>query len=151
MDAATVDPDRILRLLRKQCSLYEQLQHLSHRQRGLIVGDQPEQLLSILHDRQSLVNALAQINRQLSPLRSDWTRVFQALPQTVREEVTGLLEQINVMLHAILKTDQEDGALLSTRKHSVGQELGRMGDARAAGAAYARNRRFGGDAPGGPA
>lgn len=131
-----ISPERIVRLLRKQHELYLRLQDLSHRQRGLITGDHPEQLLSILHDRQSLVNALAQINVQLSPLRADWTRIYHRLPPEARSEVTRLLEQIHRVLHAILRTDQEDSALLSARRQSAGQSLNQLDQARAVGQAY---------------
>lgn len=138
MDASKLTAERIVKLLRKQRELYEQLQHLSRRQRSLISGDHPEQLLSILRDRQSLVNALAQINQQLSPLRASWQSVFDNLPEPERSEVSALLEDVNQMLAAIIRTDQEDGALLSARKQSVGQFIDRAQDGRAANAAYSR-------------
>lgn len=139
MDATKLTAERIVKLLRKQRELYEQLQHLSRRQRSLISGDQPEQLLSILRDRQSLVNALAQINHQLSPLRASWQSAFDKLPEPERSEVAALLEDVNRILAAIIRTDQEDGALLSARKQSVGQVIDRAQDGRAANAAYGRS------------
>lgn len=138
MEIEMTEADRVLRLLRKQRELYERLADLSQRQRSLITGDHPEQLLTILRDRQSLVNGLAQIHEQLAPLRSDWEQMFERLAPAAKQEVSDLLKQINGMLRGIIESDQQDGALLAARRNAVGQAVGRIGEARAANTAYGR-------------
>jgi hypothetical protein len=147
MDTSTAPPapERLLALLRKQRDLYLRLQDLSQRQRTLIASDRPELLLNILHDRQSLVTALAAVNEKLSPYRRDWQGVYQTLPEVTRHTVSGLLEEINGMLQVILRTDQEDQALLSARKQAVARSLSDVSGGRAANAAYARHAGRGSD------
>ncbi len=131
--------DRLIELLTEQRDLYQKLQELSERQRELIAGDRPEQLLGILRDRQTLVTALARVNEQLSPYRRNWQAVYKQLPQESRRRASALLEEINSKLQVILKADQEDQALLSARKQAVARSLNQVSGGRVANAAYARN------------
>jgi len=139
MDTATQEAtDALLKLLRRQRDLYRKLQDLSERQRNLIAGDRPELLLNILRDRQTLVTGLAKVNEELAPYRRDWQKVHESLPDGVRETASRLLDEINGMLQFILKTDQEDQALLSARKQAVARSLNDLSGGRTANAAYAQ-------------
>lgn len=131
------DDGRLIALLREQRDLYLRLRDLSERQRNLISGDRPEMLLDILRDRQTLVMALARVNEQLSPYRCEWDKTYADLAPATRREASGLLDEINGTLRAILQSDQEDGELLAARKQALGHSLGDLRGARAAGAAYA--------------
>jgi flagellar biosynthesis/type III secretory pathway chaperone len=132
------DPQRLLTLLAEQRDLYRSLRDLSERQRALISSDRPEELLSILRERQTLVAGLAKLNEQLAPLRRNWDVLYQGLPAELRVEANKLLQDINALLRVILKTDQEDSALLAARKQSVGQRLRDVNGGQTANTAYAR-------------
>ncbi len=131
-------PEKLLDLLTQQRDLYRRLQDLSDRQRDLIAGDRPEQLLNILRDRQTLVTALAKVNEQLSPYRRNWRAIYKTLPEESRRRASALLEEINDKLQVILKADQEDQALLSARKQAVARSLNQVSGGQTANAAYAR-------------
>lgn len=134
----TLDPAELIRLLEQQRDLYRKLRELSDRQRALISGDRPEMLLTILRDRQDLVAALARLNDQLAPYRRNWDEMYAGLPESRRVTASGLLQDINGLLRVILRTDQEDTALLSARKQGVANELTGLAGGRTANAAYAR-------------
>ena len=136
-------PGQLLSLLKEQRDLYLRLRKLSERQRTLIAGDRPELLLSILSDRKSLITALAGVNEQLSPYRRNWQSVYEALPEVTRHSISELLEEINGMLKVILRTDQEDQALLSARKQAVARSVNDVSGGRTANAAYAGQARSG--------
>jgi hypothetical protein len=142
-------PEGLIRLLREQRDLYRRLQELSERQRRLISGDRPELLLNILRDRQTLVESLARINKQLSPYRRSWREIYDTLPERDRDTASGLLEEINGMLQTILKADKEDQALLSARKQAVANSVSDVSGGQIANAAYAP--RSAGDGGGGTA
>ena len=137
-NTSPVTSDGLIELLREQRDLYLRLQELSERQRKLISGDRPELLLNVLRDRQSLVTALAAVNEKLSPYRRNWQSVYEALPTVTRHTASELLEEINGMVQVILRTDQEDQALLSARKQAVARSLNDVSGGRTANAAYAR-------------
>ncbi len=132
------DPKRLIGLLTEQRDLYQRLRDLSERQRSLISSDRPEQLLNILRERQTLVAALARLNEQLAPFRRNWDVLYQGLPAGLRVTANELLQDINGLLRAILKTDQEDSALLATRKQLVSQRLREVDGGHTANTAYAR-------------
>ncbi len=133
-----VAPEKLVTFLKEQRDLYLRLKELSERQRNLISGDRPELLLNILRDRQTLVAALAAVNEKLSPYRRNWQAVYETLPEVTRHTASELLEEINGMLQVILKTDQEDQALLSARKQAVARSLNDVSGGRVANAAYAQ-------------
>lgn len=135
---ATQEAQRLVGLLTQQRDLYRRLRELSEQQRTLITGDRPELLLNILRERQTLVGALARLNEELGPFRRDWERLYGGLSGEPREQANGLLKEINSLLRVILKTDQEDSALLSARKQTVGNELGALADGRSVNTAYGR-------------
>ena len=137
--------DGLIPLLKEQRDLYLNLRDLSDRQRNLIAGDRPELLLNILRDRQILVTKLAAVNEQLSPYRRNWQKVYDTLPEVTKHTASALLEEINSMLKIILKTDEEDQALLSARKQAVAKSLSGVSGGRAANNAYAKQ---GGRLPG---
>lgn len=130
--------EQLLNLLDRQRDLYGRLQGLSTRQRGLISGEQPELLLDILRERQGLVMALAQLNQELAPYRSDWEARLAALSPESRAKATALLATIQKTLQAILDADREDSALLAARKRLVAQSLNQLAGTAAAHQAYSR-------------
>lgn len=130
--------ERLIELLTEQRDHYQRLRRLSEQQRSLICGDRPEQLLSILQERQALVNALTRLNAHLAPFRREWDEMYAALPETARHAAGTLLTEINAALQVILQNDQQDGDLLAAKKQLVADELSELGGSRAASAAYAR-------------
>lgn len=140
MKGQTAQPDanRLIELLSQQRDLYRSLQALSERQRTLISGDRPELLLNILRDRQDLVTSLAHLNEDLGPYRRNWDATYAALPENMRAQASEILHDINALLRAILRTDQEDGALLSARKESTATEMANNTGAQIANNAYAK-------------
>lgn len=134
-----LDPSVMIDLLTKQRDLYRSLRDLSAKQRTMISGGRPELLLNILRDRQDLVTTLARLNEELGPFRRNWDSLYAGLPDAQREQASRILHEINDLLRVILRTDQEDGALLSARKQTIASELADVSGGRTANAAYARH------------
>jgi hypothetical protein len=131
------EPKQLIGLLVEQRDLYRRLRQLSEQQRTLITGDRPEMLLNILRERQTLVGALSRLNEQLAPFRRNWEPLYAGLRAELRNEANELLQEINSLLRVILRTDQEDSALLSARKQSVAREMDALSGAQSANTAYA--------------
>lgn len=132
------EPERLLTLLTRQRDLYRKLRELSELQRSTISGDRPERLLNILRDRQGLVTSLAQLNDEMGPFRRHWDATYDALPEKHRDHASGLLQEINGLLRVILRTDQEDSALLSARKQAVAGNIADLSGGQVANSAYAK-------------
>ena len=134
---AVLDPNQLVTLLTQQRDLYLQLRQLSDRQRGLISGNQPDTLLELLVQRRQIVSALTDLNERLGPYRRRWDDMYAALPDALRAQASGLLQEVNGLLRVILKTDHEDGALLAVQKQAVASEIRGLADGRTANSAYA--------------
>ncbi len=133
-----LDPGRLIDLLTRQRGFYRRLRELSEQQRALISGDRPESLLSILRERQELVTALARLNGDLAPFRRNWDTMYATLPDLTRAEASQILQEINGLLRVILRTDQEDSALLCARKQAVAEGIAGLTGGRVANTAYAQ-------------
>jgi hypothetical protein len=138
MDAARdrQDAEQLLALLKKQNDLYRRLRMLADRQGALVVEDDVQPLLSLLAERQRVVDGLVVVNQELAPFRSDWSGRYASLDEPTRQEVAGLLEEANASLGLVLRNDQRDSATLSAKRMAVAERLSATDQAGRAGAAY---------------
>jgi hypothetical protein len=132
-----LDVGRLLDLLTSQRERYRKLRKLADRQRMLVSGDDPQSLLSVLGERQRIVDELGRLNDELSPYRSAWTRTYQSLDEATRDRVRGVLEESNGLLASVVAADRDDLAALGARRETTAMELNRTHHAGRAAAAYA--------------
>jgi hypothetical protein len=131
------NPESLIALLSQQRDRYLELRALSELQRVLIAEGRSEPLLGLLRDRQQVVSALSRLNEELGPYRRDWENTIHGLSETHRRQATSLLQETNDLLRVILRTDQEDSALLAARKQAAARELSQVGGGQTANSAYA--------------
>ena len=115
-----------LDLLRRQRDLYDQLDAMSTGQLDLIEQGTTEALLSLLAERQGVVDQLGQITAALSPVRERWDQWSADLSEPDRDEVRGLLEHVDDRIRVIVERDDEAQRRLTSAKQSVGRELRQM-------------------------
>ena len=130
----------LVTLLEHQRTLYRQLRLLADRQKSLVVQENIQPLLSLLQDRQKLVDGLAGLNARLAPYRDGWTETFNGLDEDTRRQVMEMLEEANATLGSILQGDNRDSATLIARKNHTADRLSVMDTAARAGAAYGTAR-----------
>lgn len=131
------DVDGVLDLLREQFTMYRQLSALSERQRSLIRGDRPEQLLEVLSERQRLIDALTGLAERLRPMQAAWSSFRARLGEADAAEADRLVNGINELLEGVLEQDAADAEVLGVRKSEVASALGKVRQSRAAETAYA--------------
>lgn len=133
----TLSGERLVELLEQQQALYRQLRILSDRQKVLVVQEDAEPLLTLLAERQRMVDGLVALNGRLAPFRKRWTEFYSGLDETCRKRAAELLEEVNGSLNAILQSDRKDTATLGARRQNVAQEMASLDAGSRAGAAYA--------------
>lgn len=136
--AATTQTGRVLGLLLEQRNLCRKLGSLAERQRTLITGDEPEQLLSVLGDRQHVLDRIGLLSDQLRPYQQRWREVRAAMPEAHGRVADQLVAEVNTLLASILRNDEADAQLLAARKHSTADSMTQLKQSHLAGAAYAR-------------
>lgn len=127
----------IAALLSTQRDLYLQLSQLTEQQRGLITGDEPEQLLTLLAQRQQIIDQLQAVSARLRPYQANWRQVRGRLGEDESRQIDGLVGEINALLADIMKQDETDTALLSARKGETHRAIGTLQTGRQASRAYA--------------
>ncbi|HVP09786.1 MAG TPA: hypothetical protein VMV94_01210 [Phycisphaerae bacterium] len=131
------DVSRLLELLERQRLLYRRLRLLTERQRALVIQDDAQALLTLLADRQKLVDELMKLNAELTTYRQNWTNVYGALEEPLRKRIAELLEEANASLGVILQSDSRDSATLSARRQEIADRMTAADSGSRAGAAYA--------------
>jgi hypothetical protein len=126
----------LVALLERQRSIYQQLRTLSDQQGPLVAEGHAEALLSLLAQRQRLIDAAMDINAKLDPYRKRWAEMWATLPAAERERVGALVKDVQDLLAAIVQQDERDRQILQTAKANVGAELQQINRATAAASAY---------------
>lgn len=142
--AAAGNVPALIGLLRRQRSLYEQLEVLSRQQEGLVAQGAAEPLLALLAQRQQLLEGISALHAELAPFRQQWTELAGRLPEEDRRQVNGLVEQVQAMLAGILERDERDRRTLQAARGRVAGELQRLQTTAAAAQAYRAAPRGGG-------
>jgi hypothetical protein len=131
-----LDGSQVAGLLTEQRDLYRQLSRLSVQQRSLITGNDPERLLTLLAERQQLIDRLQAVGDRLRPHQANWRRLRQEVNEDQGRRIDTLVAEINTLLAEILKQDEADTALLSARKGETQRAIGAISTGRQAGRAY---------------
>jgi hypothetical protein len=142
--AEASDAGELIGLLDEQSRLYRELADLAEHQRSLITGDDQARLLTVLGDRQQLLDRLERLADRLRPYQQHWREVRRTLSGADGGRVDALVSEINTQLSGILAKDKADAELLAARKGSAAKAMGRLKTARQAGAAYAAQADAGG-------
>ncbi|MEM1424863.1 MAG: flagellar export chaperone FlgN, partial [Planctomycetota bacterium] len=128
---------RLARILDEQIGLYRTLADLSERQSAIIASGETDDLLSLLGQRQTLVERVTALNTDLEPFTARWNELSSRLPQARKDEVRDRLDTLEGLVSKIAKRDDQDRRALEQRRDAVSTEL--KGDTQRRGAmnAYA--------------
>jgi hypothetical protein len=128
-------------LLRRQQALYGRLHRLAERQRGLIATNDSGSLLTLLGDRQKLVESLMQVSQELAPHRDAWAKTRRSLSKEDQAEADHILADVSRMLGQVISADERDARLLSARKAQTAGALQELRCDQQAVSAYAASAR----------
>lgn len=131
-----INVQSMISILEEQLHHYRQLKSLSDRQRDLITREDPQELLALLGERQHIVHKLTNLSQKLAPIQEYWTENYQSLAPVLRREVDDLLEQVSKTLQHILRADEEDARILTSRKSQTAQQAAALTIRRQASRAY---------------
>lgn len=109
--------------LRRQVDLYRDLQRLARRQRELIVREEPQALLSLLAERQKVVDELTSLTRTMAPRLRGGGGDDIPLAAADRREAKELIETAAALLREVLAADRHDSGLLASRKAHTATEI----------------------------
>lgn len=126
----------VLELLERQRNLYRELKSHSDQQDALIASGATDQLLSLLAHRQRLIDGLGQVSASLSPYRSRIATIADQAADGVGDQMRSLVEEVRVLLEAIIEQDEKGKADLTAARNDVGGQIRQAAGAVAAAGAY---------------
>ena len=129
-------PADLIEVLDQQRSLYQQLHGLSAEQAQLVDSGDPESLLSLMSQRQRLIDQLTQVSDQLEPYRARWSDYWSQMDDSTRTRVGDLVRQVQSLLEQIMAQDERDRATLAARRTQVAGNLQRMSQGASVNRAY---------------
>ena len=132
-------PDMLVKLLERQQALVEQLGGLSERQASLIEAGESDALVSLLAQRQKIMDQFIASQDSLTTL-SDACRRDGAVADGTRKRIGALIADISERLSEIMSRDEQDRQQLESNRHQVGESLAGVTTAKAAQHAYVRSR-----------
>jgi hypothetical protein len=137
----TTTPDwaaELIALLDQQRRIYHQLGDLSRQQSQLVSAGDAEPLLSLLGQRQQLIDQLTQLNGRIDPYKRDWPALWAQLDRGDQFRIQQLIDQVQKLLDDIVQQDEKDRVALSAQRQHVADELQQVRHGTAVNRAYGR-------------
>ncbi|MGB0767554.1 MAG: hypothetical protein ACPGYV_07565 [Phycisphaeraceae bacterium] len=130
------EANEVLALLIRQRDLYRELKSHSEQQDELIATGATDRLLSLLAQRQKLIDGLGQVSASLSPYRSRIAAIADEASDDLGEQMRAMVEEVRVLLEAIIACDEKGKADLEAARDQVGGQIRQAAGAVAAAGAY---------------
>jgi len=131
-------------LLAEQSELLTALDVLSRRQRSLIAGEAPDELVALMDERQHIVDRLESLTTRLTPMHTRWAEGARTISQGQRSEIETRLKSLASLAREIAARDVSDQELIARRKQEIAQELASTSGNQKAMHAYAGSSPSGG-------
>lgn len=126
----------VFALLQQQRDLYRELKSHSEQQDALIASGATDQLLSLLAQRQRLIDGLGQVSSSLAPYRSRIAAIADQASGDLGEQMRAMVEEVRELLESIIATDEKGKADLEAARDKVGGQIRQAAGAVAAAGAY---------------
>jgi len=128
----------LITLLESQQKIYAQLNELSQKQSELVTAGDAEPLLSLLGQRQQLIDQLTQINGRIDPYKKDWPALWPQLDRGVQARIQQLINQVQKLLDQIVEQDEKDRVALSSQRQQLASDIQKVRQGSAVNRAYGR-------------
>lgn len=125
-------------LLQRQRALYRELKSHSEQQDALIANGETDQLLSLLAQRQRLIDGLGQVSSALAPYRSRIAAIADEASGDVGQQMREMVEEVRTLLESIIACDEKGRANLEAARDQVGSQIKQAAGAVAATGAYGK-------------
>lgn len=134
--ASRDEAGEVLGLLQKQRDLYRELKSHSDQQDELIATGATDRLLSLLAQRQKLIDGLGQVSASLAPYRSRIASIADQASGDMGNQMRSMVEEVRGLLESIIDQDEQDKAQLSAARDKVGGQIRQAAGVVAAAGAY---------------
>ncbi|MEM1211540.1 MAG: flagellar export chaperone FlgN [Planctomycetota bacterium] len=134
------DPHALIALVTEQRDQYTALKSLADQQQLLIERGHAEQLLSVISKRQSVIDRLGELSRELDPHRAMLTQLSESAADETAQTLRSLVREVQDLLESIIQQDQRDTQQLQAARDQVATTIKTTNTSRAVHAAYQRQQ-----------
>ena len=134
--ATAGEASEVLGLLQQQRDLYRELKSHSDQQDELIATGATDRLLSLLAQRQKLVDGLGQVSASLAPYRSRIASIADQASGDIGDQMRSMVEEVRGLLESIIDQDEQGKTQLAAARDKVGGQIRQAAGAVAATGAY---------------
>jgi len=131
--------DQLVALLEEQHAIYVKFEQFSIRQSQLVQDGQTDELLSLLAQRQQLIDQLTLLNNRIEPYRERWSQMWTDLDEADQQRVRELIEQVQHLIEKIVDQDGKDRSVLQDRRDQLIGNISRVRQSGAAHRAYGQD------------
>ncbi|MGA3065938.1 MAG: flagellar export chaperone FlgN [Tepidisphaeraceae bacterium] len=129
--------DPVLEALERQVDCYRRLAKLAAVQHEHVKNSRTEDLLSVLTQRQELLDQAADLEQCVSPAKKNWGGYLARLTPPDRARAESMMTQARQLLADITASDRNDTMVLQQRKLNLGRQINGATAARRVNARYA--------------
>ncbi|MEM6551929.1 MAG: flagellar export chaperone FlgN [Planctomycetota bacterium] len=140
MTNPSTDLQALTALVTEQRDQYTALKSLADQQQALIEQGQAEQLLSVISKRQSVIDRLGDLSRQIDPHRAALTQLVESTHDQTNAALRTLVREVQDLLQSIIQQDQRDTQQLQAARDQVATTIKTTNTSRAVHAAYQRQQ-----------
>ncbi len=114
------------------------LDAISQRQGQIVADGDASAILSVLAERERVIEDLTRCNARIEPLRRVWDAVSGTASAEQRDDIAGRIDALAGLIGAISERDAEDREALERRRDAVVAELHAMNAQRQAMGSYGK-------------
>ena len=114
---------RVVEIVDRQRTLFEELETLSAEQRSLIEQRETEALLALLSRRSGVIRRLDRIDTEIRPFRARWSEVLARLEGQTRTLVQESVGQLEAVVRRVAERDEQDRQRLEEERDRAAGEL----------------------------
>lgn len=136
VDVSSDSVELLVELLDQQRAIYQQLRDLSEQQSRLVAEGDAESLLTLLNQRQALIDRLLQINERIEPYKQRWSEFWSGLDEARQGEIRERMDAVQSLLDGIMAQDEKDREALAAQRSKVSEQLGQVNRGASVNRAY---------------
>ncbi len=129
---------RLFSMLDRQQTVSVTLMDRCVQQAEYLTSERAGALLTVLEERQGLIEELNELSVGLEPFRNAWPEIWGVLDDAERGEVQEMVRGIQQVVNDVMERDADDQKSLQAEKSRLQEELGSMNTARDSQRAYGR-------------
>ncbi|MBL0921115.1 MAG: hypothetical protein IBJ10_03185 [Phycisphaerales bacterium] len=127
---------RLVRLVERQHGRFVALDALSERQRAAIDAGDADALLTVLGERQTIVDDITAAGEEMAPFNARWDELVQALSSPDRAALAARVAELQRLSLRVADADERDRVALESRRASLVDDIAGVVKSRGAIAAY---------------